>query len=240
MDPKTIEYYNFEGSEIAKRYESVPSPVARYFSQSFHPGSSILEIGLGSGRDLAVLHACGYEVLGIEPSTKLRQVALQFHPELEGRIIEGSLPNLTVGQGCFDAVLCSAVLMHIPSGQLFDAAIQIRDVLKSNGRLLLSLPLNRGDVHSDHRDPKGRLFSPYTPEQIETLFTRLGFVLISRWDSDDAMCRAETTWFTQLFEYRALAGVRPLDQIEAVLNRDRKEATYNQTGPLNPLANKRD
>lgn len=36
-----------------------------------------------------------------------------------------------------------------------------------NGRLLLSLPLHRGDTDDSHRDHNGRLFTPYTPDQID-------------------------------------------------------------------------
>lgn len=226
MDTSTIQYYDTNGEEIAKRYEAVPSPVAQYFQQAFKAGSKILEIGVGSGRDLASLHAGGFEVIGVEPSRTLRDSVTHFHPELAGKVLDGALPELKLEKAAFDAVLCSAVLMHIPSSLLFDSALQIRDCLKVNGRLLLSLPLERGDTNDTHRDQNGRLFTPYTPEQIETLFTRLGFVLISRWDTEDALARTGTSWFTQLYEYRAQTGVRPLDQIEAVLNRDRKEATY--------------
>ncbi|HEX4917412.1 MAG TPA: class I SAM-dependent methyltransferase, partial [Limnobacter sp.] len=214
------------GADIAKRYEDVASPVSQYFPQAFLPGSKVLEIGLGSGRDMACLHANGYEVLGVEPSSTLRDVAIHFHPELAGKVLDGALPTLNVGKAEFDAVLCSAVLMHVPPSLLFDSALQIRHCLKTNGRLLVSLPLSRGDTNYAHRDQHGRLFAPYTPDQIDTLFSRLGFVLIARWNTDDALSRNGTSWFTQLFEYRAHTGVRPLDQIEAVLNRDRKEATY--------------
>ena len=200
--------------------------MAQYFQQAFLPGSKVLEIGVGSGRDMAQLRASGFEVVGIEPSKTLRESAIHFHPELAGKLFDAALPHLNLGKATFDAVHCSAVLMHVPSSLLFDSALQIRNCLKVSGRLLLSLPLERGDTNETHRDQNGRLFSPYTPEQIETLFSRLGFVLISRWDTNDALARTGTSWFTQLYEYRAQTGVRPLDQIEAVLNRDRKEATY--------------
>jgi SAM-dependent methyltransferase len=226
LDGKTIQYYDESGREIARRYESVPSPVEQYFSRAFEPNSSVLDIGAGSGRDMNRLQAHGFQVMGVEPSKTLRESAINTHPELIGRILEGSLPDLQLVGRTFDAVLCCAVLMHIAPSQLFDASIQIRNCLKNNGRLLISLPLTRGDTDFENRDRHGRLFSPYTPEEIETLFTRLGFTLISRWDSEDSLSRSGNTWFTQLFEYRALAGIRPLDQIEAILNRDRKEATY--------------
>ncbi len=73
MDASTIQYYDANGAEIAKRYETVSSPVSRYFQQSFLPGSKVLEIGVGSGRDMACLHASGFDVIGVEPSQTLRE-----------------------------------------------------------------------------------------------------------------------------------------------------------------------
>jgi 2-polyprenyl-3-methyl-5-hydroxy-6-metoxy-1,4-benzoquinol methylase len=47
--------------------------------------------------------------------------------------------------GGFDGIVCSAVLMHVPDHEMFDAALAIRALLKPRGRLLLSLPLSRGE-----------------------------------------------------------------------------------------------
>lgn len=226
MDSTTAAYYQAHATDLAVRYESAESPVARFFASAFPQGSRVLDVGAGSGRDIAALLASGYDACGAEPSQALRQEALRHHPELQNRLAETSLPNL--GQpfgGAFDGVLCSAVLMHVSEADLFDAAFSLRDVLKPHGRLLISLPLSRPDVKAG-RDPFGRMFSAYTAEHLQLLFERLGFQAIGRWDSNDALGRAGTRWYTLLFELRSGTGVRAVDQIEGILNRDRKEATY--------------
>lgn len=227
VDPRTAAYYEAHAPEVAARYESVSSPVARYFAAAFVTGSRVLDVGAGSGRDLAALAAAGCEAFGVEPTAGLREAAIHAHPELAGRIAAGALPQL--GEpfgGAFDGVLCSAVLMHLPESDLFDAAFALRRVLRPNGRLLLSLPEARGDVGADHRDAQGRLFQPYAADYLQLLFERLGFQQIGRWVSDDALQRTGTRWFTLLLELRAGGPLRAVDQIEGVLNRDRKVATY--------------
>ena len=227
MDDRTVAFYETNANSIALRYESVASPVEHLFPMAFPHGARVLDIGCGSGRDATRLHANGYDVFGVEPSAGLRAAAMANHPELLGKIADATLPNvwLPFGGG-FDAVLCSAVLMHVPDSQLFDGALSIRALLKQHGRLLISLPLSRGDSHVDQRDADGRLFAPYTPEEITLLFERLGFQAIGRWDTGDALARAGTSWYTLLFELRNSSAQRPIDQIEAILNRDKKEATY--------------
>lgn len=227
MDASTARFYEDNAQDIASRYESVGSPVAKYFPLAFLPGARVLDIGAGSGRDLAHLIKSGYDAYGVEPTDGLRAAAEAAHPELAGRLASSALPELGMPfDGKFDGVLCSAVLMHVPDHQLFDAALAIRALLNPHGRLLLSLPLSRGDDLVDKRDARGRLFQGYTADEIQLLFARLGFQCIGRWDSDDALARAGTSWYTLLLELRSNGALRAIDQIEGVLNRDKKVATY--------------
>lgn len=149
------------------------------------------------------------------------------HPELADRMCAGSLPALgDPFGGSFDGLLCSAVLMHVADVELFDTAYVLRRLLKPHGRLLLSLPSARADVGSQERDANGRLFKEYTSEYIQLLFERIGFQRIGHWTTEDALGRPATGWYTLLFELRTGGAVRAVDQIEGILNRDRKVATY--------------
>lgn len=226
MDERTAQIYEQRAATLAERYESAPSPIRKYFSLAFPVGARILDVGAGSGRDMAALLGDGYDAFGVEPSAGLREATIQAHPELSNRLIGGALPavGLPFG-GAFDGIVCSAVLMHLPECEIFDSALTLRSLLKPHGRLLLSIPSARADVGADHRDAQGRLFHPYTPEELALLFERLGFQLIGRWESDDSLGRAGTQWLTMLLERRS-GLIRAVDQIEGILNRDRKVATY--------------
>jgi len=227
VDPRTLAYYQNHAADLTERYEAVDSPVARYFPLAFVAGGRVLDVGAGSGRDLAALLAAGFDGHGVEPTDEFRQAAVQCHPELAGRLVAGALPEL--GEpfgGGFDGVLCSAVLMHLAEADLFDAALALRRVLKPHGRLLLSVPSARDDVGADERDALGRLFKGYAAEELQLLFERLGFQRIGRWDNEDAQQRAGIRWTTLLLELQTGQGLRAVDQIEGILNRDRKVATY--------------
>lgn len=227
MDAKTAEFYDRNAAELASRYESASSPVERYYSLAFAAGARVLDIGAGSGRDLAALLQAGYDGYGVEPSNGLREAAVAAHPELAGRLTDGALPNVgTPFGGDFDGIVCCAVLMHLPDTEIFDTALSLRRLLKPHGRLLISVPTARADVGPDHRDDRGRLFHPYLPGELQLLFERLGFQQIGRWVNEDALQRAGTAWVTLLFELRASGQLRAVDQIEGILNRDRKVATY--------------
>jgi SAM-dependent methyltransferase/5-methylcytosine-specific restriction endonuclease McrA len=227
LDPATARFYRLNAEDVAGRYEAVSSPVARYFRLAFPEGGRVLDVGAGSGRDLVELLALGYDARGVEPVQEMAAAAIARHPQLQGRIASAALPSL--GEpfcGRFDGILCSAVLMHLPEADLFDAAFALRNALRPHGRLLLSLPLARGDVDEGERGADGRLFKSYAPGYLQLLFERIGFQQVGRWDTEDALARAGTRWYTLLFELRAGGPLRAADQIEGILNRDRKVATY--------------
>ena len=224
MDPATLAYYALHAAEIAARYDAIASPVARHFNASFAPGGRVLDIGCGSGRDLAALLAHGLDAYGVEPVDALRQHAGARYPQLADRITAGNLPELGAPfGGAFDGILCSAVLMHVPEAVLFDSALAIKAALRPNGRLLLSLP---GERDAASRDRDGRLFNITQPAQFLLLFERLGFQLLDRFTDADQLGRPDLQWTTYLLVLRNAAAMRPVDQIEAILNRDRKVATY--------------
>ena len=228
MDRQTIDWYDRNAEEVARRYESVPGGISDFFRFVFAPGDSVLEIGSGSGRDAARLLELGVHVHAVEPSAGLRHRAAVLHPELSGRLFEGELPAGLPPSvpGPYDGVVFSAVIMHIPDSELFDAALAVRERLKDGGKLLLSAPLERGDTPAgSDRDESGRLMILRPASQVRLLFERLGFILKSEWTSADAAGRSDVLWVTMHFHY-ACGTARPIDRIESILNADKKIATY--------------
>ncbi len=71
---------------MAQRYETAPSALADRFAGAFTPGGRVLDIGCGSGRDLAELVRQGFQPYGIDSTAEFVQLAQQYHPELRGRI----------------------------------------------------------------------------------------------------------------------------------------------------------
>jgi len=227
MDKQTLDYYALNANEVAKRYETSPSPLAHRFSDSFSSGGRILDIGCGSGRDLAQLKNQGFDPFGVEGTEEFVRLAQSLHPELKNRIAHGLLPDLDAPFGGeFDGVLCCAVLMHIDSSELFNAALSIKRCLKINGRLLISVPVKRSDTSELERDSNGRLFKTYPSAYLRLIFERLGFSLMDEWSNSDVMTRQGIEWVSLLFQLKSEANTRPIDQIEGILNHDKKTATY--------------
>ncbi len=227
MDSRTVQYYDDNAETLFARYQAAGIGIARYFKLAFLPGSAVLDIGAGAGRDMDILIREDYEAYGAEPSPRMREVTQARLPHLAGRIYSGSLPGLSRQiETKFDGILCSGVFMHIPEEEQFDATFDIRNLLRPNGRLLLSVTGDREGLDASRRDAQGRLHARLVPESLELLFERLGFQCIGKWQDEDSLGRQEITWTTLLFTLSSDQPHRPIDQIEGVLNRDKKVATY--------------
>jgi SAM-dependent methyltransferase len=202
MDSQTISYYSQNAKLVADRYESVVNGLAEHFEQAFPIGSRLLDIGCGSGRDLAHLQICGRDVFGLDATPELVELAQSLHPGLKGRIVRESIPGAAIPfGGAFDGVLCSAVLMHIAWEHQPAAVGFIKGCLKPGGRLLYSVPSKRLDVTAaGHRDSQGRLFMPDSAERYKILMISQGFTLLEHWSNVDSLGRAEVEWVSVLMQ----------------------------------------
>jgi SAM-dependent methyltransferase len=201
MDQSTVAFYANNAVSVAARYESVVSGLSDHFSRAFHTNSKLLDIGFGSGRDLAALVKSGHDCYGIDPTVELIDAARRLHPELTGKLGQGALPDLEPPfSGSFDGILCSAVLMHLRVDQLDRAALAIARCLRIGGRLLYSVPSKRLDVVDGDRDANGRLFIPDLNDRIQGVFDARGFIRISSWTNADSMGRDAVEWKSVLME----------------------------------------
>ena len=143
MDHSTADFYNRYAAD-AIRSEAARSAASRYFERAFKAGGKVLDVGAGSGRDVAMLRQMGFDAYGLEPNAAMRLFALRAHPELSARLQAGALPEIGAAfGGGFDGILCSAVIMHIAPADLPQSAQSLRALLNPGGRLLVSLPCMR-------------------------------------------------------------------------------------------------
>ena len=228
MDEGTISIYNKNASKYCAQWEKADSFVSSLLPHLFSEAGNVLEIGFGSGRDLSFLkEKLSLDVYGVEAAETLLRNARELHPELRDRLYHGSLPEgipeLPVNK--FGGILMSAVLMHLPDEELFRSALRIRELLKLNGKLVLSVPVERPDI-TDGRDIDGRLMLIRPVSRIRLLFERLGFEQSGTWESNDTLGRPGIRWATLVFTYRGGTASESVDKIESIINRDKKTATY--------------
>ena len=93
MDPTTLAAYDAAAATFAQDWHGQPAPtdlhalIRRYFT----PGRTA-DIGCGSGREVAWLHANGYPAVGYDPSEGLLGEARARYPDLAFK--SAALPEL--------------------------------------------------------------------------------------------------------------------------------------------------
>ena len=120
----------------------------------------VLDIGAGTGRDAAYFAALGHSVVAVEPVDALRMGAQRLHPSPRIEWLADGLPELARLRGrLFDAVLLTAVWMHLDAPERARAMPVVAALVAPAGLLILSLRHGPGP-------PGRRMFDVPTEEPI--------------------------------------------------------------------------
>lgn len=98
---------------------------------SFETGKRILDIGAGTGDFLSFFKDKGWEIFGVEPSAKARELALRKEVHLEENLKEFS-------QKKFDVISMWHVLEHVPN--LSEYIRSLHQMLSDSGVLFIAVP----------------------------------------------------------------------------------------------------
>jgi len=159
IDNQTLAAYDARAAIFAQDWHDQPPPVDLHalIRRFFKPGGSTVDIGCGSGREVAWLVANGYPALGYDPSNGLLREARARYPEI--LFAAAALPELTgIPEATFDNVLCETVLMHLPPAAVTPSVARLLAILRPGGVLYLSWRVTAG---GDARDAHGRLYAAF-------------------------------------------------------------------------------
>ncbi|GAA4415757.1 hypothetical protein GCM10023148_12340 [Actinokineospora soli] len=96
------------------------------------PGERALDVGSGTGRDVAALRAAGADAVGVEPNPGMRSVSASRHGD---HFVDGDAYRLPFDDASFDAVRCERVFQHLSDPAR--AAAEIHRVLRPGGRAVV-------------------------------------------------------------------------------------------------------
>jgi SAM-dependent methyltransferase len=195
-DCETIRSYDqLARQHAAFQRSQQPTAVYRLIETFFHAGAPTVDIGSGSGRDVAWLNQHGYPAIGLEPSPMMIAEARTAYPGIDVRL--DSLPELSsIEDASFDNVLCVAVLMHLPANELERAVIHLARILRRGGRLIVSY---RTPPPEGERAIDGRLYTTIPPAVFRSLLEANGFQLLF-WEEIPDHSRPLIRWWNTVAE----------------------------------------
>jgi len=117
------------------------------FITYLEPGSRVLDLGCGSGRDSRYLADHGFDVYGVDISEVAIEKAKRIANSHDISFSVGTAENLPFQDGHFDAVYAGWVLQSVP---LHAGASEVTRVLRRNGIAFLAFLLNTKFVENGH------------------------------------------------------------------------------------------
>lgn len=184
--PRRQEYFNKAAETWDKCFQTkdVLDFLAQLVSDlSFRPGSSILDIGTGTGILIPFLleavDANGH-VTGIDYAEKMVTLCRQKFSRFPNFSVSVQrAEKLQFRSESFDAITCFGVFPHIENKA--EALRQINRVLKSGGRLIVAHALSSAEILGHHRNASPAVANDVLPSsaQMRTLLKEAGFCRIS-------------------------------------------------------------
>ena len=176
-----------------------PAPWLEPLADRLEPGARILDVGCGSGRDLAWLKKHGYLVTGFERSKGLAGLARE---NTGCEVVPGDFRTFDFSGMAMDAVVMTGVLVHLPYPDLpgvFQNIIRaladrpgkpVSGHANHGSASLVSISLKEGD--GIYRDSDGRTFYLWQDRELRKIFTGCGFTVLDFRRRPSALNTAET------------------------------------------------
>ena len=146
------------------------------------PGRIGLDLGCGAGaRDVARLTEKGYDVTGVDSIEENIALAVEQHPNLNGKVSVHDLGNpLPFADESFDFAYCDSVLQHLTEAEVYETLLpEAARVLRSGGVLQLLFKAGNGiETVLDPQYNEERSFRLFDPTAVAARLGELGMVLV--------------------------------------------------------------
>ena len=188
MDNRTIDYYNQNIDKFVSDTKDVEfTSTQDLFLSYLKEGSSILDLGCGSGRDTKCFLSKGYKVCASDGSIEICKAASAYL----GIEVKHQLFNELDDYEIYDGIWACSSILHLDRKMLVDAFRRINKALKENGILYTSFK------YSEYEGMRnGRYFIDFTTESFHVFMKDLnGFVIEKEYVSSDVRPgRSEEKW----------------------------------------------
>lgn len=134
------------------------------FENHVQPGSRVLEVGMGSGRDLRELLKRGYDLTGTDAVPEFVEIVKRELPQLRGQLYCANVCDLRgcgIARGRFHGVWASGVYHHILAERLPKALEELHFVLTSGGVAFIAV-----------KDGVGGKMEPYQGSEFNQRFVQ--------------------------------------------------------------------
>ena len=192
MKNNTLEYYSRNAESFIKTTASVDFQETQdRFLRCLEPGSRILDLGCGSGRDARYFLEKGYQVDATDGSAEICRLASEYTGIPVKQMLFSELDAVSE----YDGIWACASILHLSEDELRDVMHRIGTALKEGGIFYTSFKY--GDFAGERN---GRYFKDFTEESFREFLTDFHeFRMTDQWITSDVRPnRGEERWLNVL------------------------------------------
>lgn len=173
---KTIGVYNAMADEYAKKLNDyAPRPEQEKFVSLLPTNATILDAGCGPGRDCEYFMKQGFQVVGVDLSDKLLDIAKQRVPQAS--FVKQDLRALDFSPSSFDGIWACASLLHLHRVEVPLVLQNFFHLLKPGGVLFVMVKegISEADVKESLSSNMVRHFTYFTLAELTKLLEKAHF-----------------------------------------------------------------
>ncbi|WP_295632832.1 bifunctional 2-polyprenyl-6-hydroxyphenol methylase/3-demethylubiquinol 3-O-methyltransferase UbiG [uncultured Mitsuokella sp.] len=162
---KTLQYYNRKASSFVQETVDVEfSALQNEFISKIRKGGRILDLGCGSGRDSKAFLSQGFDVVSIDGSEKMAELASEYI----GQSVICSTFQDYQPEEKFDGIWACASLLHLTKEDIVSVIQKMTDVLNTGGIFYVSFKY--GDFSGERN---GRFFTDLNERSFGALIAKI-------------------------------------------------------------------
>lgn len=145
--------------KIYKNYDLMLETVYSSAVNSVAENPCVLEIGVGTGNLASKFLKNKFNIVGVDQSREMLNVAKEKHPQLKVRI--GEFLKLPFDDKSFDVIVSTYAFHHLKREEKVVAISEMLRVLKDNGKIVI------GDLMFENKEDEESVLKDLSKEQIE-------------------------------------------------------------------------
>ncbi len=160
------------------RDTAIVLPFADYLRSRFGENARVLDIGPGNGVNLAMLRAFGFEVVGVDISCRMLEIARESCPEAE--LVLGDFLSLRLPESSFHGVFAKASIHLMPKEDALRAIAKVYGLLRPGGMFYVTTTMSHFaaegySVKSDYHRKIERFRKYWTRDELRDNLIHCGF-----------------------------------------------------------------
>ncbi|MDD5071531.1 MAG: methyltransferase domain-containing protein [Patescibacteria group bacterium] len=184
-----------KSKQASSVYDKIAEPYAKEFSKPSEyieeflallpKDAKILDVGCGVGVDAGFMESEGFEIIGIDLSKEMLNIARQKFPQIDFR--QQDIRTLDFPPNSFDGILASCSLIHIPKKDVPALLEKFHQILKKDGAIYIAFQGGKSEeIFIDEPfKPDEKLFlNIISFDEVQNLLVKNGFSIVKHYERE--------------------------------------------------------